>query len=516
MALLLSKNVLNDVKNQLDKMSSKINESNQGHICIGLKRDGSNYGFLKVDNDKLFSDHNLNSCTQFKSLEDAKKYTKRLERAGFNVSYFGTGKFSHIKNEGLMEYTNTQELFKLDSQIADVENELNKVRAEIEKGEMGKVAKEEPFKKRDELNKKLDGLNARRNKVLGEAEEDNLDADFEQALDGDYLEYIAPFFHGFYESMYMDNLNYDVALYMFDDVRNVPEEIADYCENNAYYREDTYSKVGSVYLTVIDDAMKPIIKNWGESKFVEVVSPREYNFTTDRVVGKVKYTEELDNEIRAYLEANKEQFTKWIKDNHSSYDGFYSFYSNDANEWLELHEWDYNELGSIIGFILTNENGSDIEYELNDLTCEYCNGNDILSPDIDMDDLVKEFKFDVEPKTLDDLEHYVYDEDKNMYIYQVQDPNQTKLDLKFESLSSIKKELEESLKFATNEVSNMVINRVSQKRMDNKFDAKRELENNRFNFNPNSQDVINAEKKYNKAREKSIKHTLLKNKRKDK
>ena len=91
----------------------------------------------------------------------------------------------------------------------------------------------------------------------------------------------------------------------------------------------------------------------------------------------------------------------------------------------------------------------------------------------------------------------------------------SKLDLKFESLSGITKSLKESLKLATNEVSNTIINRVGQKRIDNQFKAKKELEDNRFNYNPNSQDVINADKKYKLAREKSIKHTMLKNRRKD-
>jgi hypothetical protein len=509
-------------KEQFDKeLTLESLENNQGHICIGLKRDGSNYGFLKVDNDKLFSDHNLNSCTQFKSLEDVKKYTKRLERAGFNVSYFGTGKFSHIKNEGIMEYTNTQELFKLDHQIASIENELIKVRDEINKGEKGKVAKEEPFKKRDELTKKLDGLKARRNKVLGEAEEventeeDNLDADFEQALDGNYLEYVAPFFHGFYESVYTDALYQDDAYHLFNEPNNVPENILEFCMNIATMPDGFEDAVGAVYLTEIDDAMKEVIPSWGESKYVETDSPKEYNYTTDRIVGKIKYTEELNNEIRAYLEANKEQFTKWIKDNHSSYDGFYSFYSNDSEEWLNADEWDYNEIGSIIGFILNNNYGDEIGDDLNYRTYEYCSGNGILWPDVDINEVIKEFNFNVEPKTLGDLEQYKYDEEKDMYIYQVQDPNQTKLDLKFESLSSIKKELEESLKLATNEVSNAIINRVGQKRIDNQFKAKKELEDNRFNYNPNSQDVINADKKYKLAREKSIKHTLLKNRRKD-
>jgi hypothetical protein len=67
-------------------------------------------------------------------------------------------------------------------------------------------------------------------------------------------------------------------------------------------------------------------------EFAELTSPREYNFSTDRIFAKI--SEEQLNKLRKEVEAHK----KWadcIREKFTSYDGFSSNYSNDSED----EEW---------------------------------------------------------------------------------------------------------------------------------------------------------------------------------
>lgn len=84
-------------------------------------------------------------------------------------------------------------------------------------------------------------------------------------------------------------------------------------------------------------------------KFEEVTSPREYNFTTDRVFAKVPLKTMRDIFKRSAAERH-ETLAKAVEERHSSYSGFISFYSNDIRDWLKkpLAQWDENELGTLL------------------------------------------------------------------------------------------------------------------------------------------------------------------------
>jgi len=114
-------------------------------------------------------------------------------------------------------------------------------------------------------------------------------------------------------------------------------------------------------------------------EFVELSSPREYNFSTDRIFCTIskkdlnKISTALDTEIMKDL----------VKRRFTSRDGFISSYSNDINEWKEkpLKDWDYNELGTLLEAWIninstktseTEEFYDDIDYQ----AMEYCEGND--------------------------------------------------------------------------------------------------------------------------------------------
>ncbi len=83
--------------------------------------------------------------------------------------------------------------------------------------------------------------------------------------------------------------------------------------------------------------------------FEEMVSPREYNFTTDRVFVKVPMR--LTRKLFAKSKATGHAMLKTlIAERFTSRSGFISFYSNNIDDWLAkpLAEWDSNELGTLL------------------------------------------------------------------------------------------------------------------------------------------------------------------------
>jgi hypothetical protein len=79
--------------------------------------------------------------------------------------------------------------------------------------------------------------------------------------------------------------------------------------------------------------------------FDELNSPKEYNFTTDRIF--VNITEESVRKLFAAVD--KDILRQLIKEKFTSRSGFISYYSSDLNEWPEdVTEWDPNQIGTLI------------------------------------------------------------------------------------------------------------------------------------------------------------------------
>ncbi len=103
-------------------------------------------------------------------------------------------------------------------------------------------------------------------------------------------------------------------------------------------------------------------------------SPREYNFTTDRLFIKAngltihRFFTISRNEGHTTLESI-------IEERFTSRDGFSSFYSCRLADWLAkpLTEWDHNELGTLLRAAITIKSNDDILYfeqELENYVCE--------------------------------------------------------------------------------------------------------------------------------------------------
>lgn len=96
---------------------------------------------------------------------------------------------------------------------------------------------------------------------------------------------------------------------------------------------------------VSEKYMRPSIR----ATFESMDSPREYNFTTDRLY--VNFPLCVARLIMRMSKAEKHATLQSVIDErHTSRSGFISFYRTDVKEWLSkpLTEWDHNELGTLI------------------------------------------------------------------------------------------------------------------------------------------------------------------------
>ena len=101
-------------------------------------------------------------------------------------------------------------------------------------------------------------------------------------------------------------------------------------------------------------------------EFSEIVSPRYYNYETDKLYVNVEFEDDWRDKIRAFMNENKEWLVKRIREEWTSCDGFNSFMDNNYDDWykeFQKDDVDVRYIGVMIGYImfLANEN---IYYDL--------------------------------------------------------------------------------------------------------------------------------------------------------
>lgn len=166
-------------------------------------------------------------------------------------------------------------------------------------------------------------------------------------------EIFLPSFQGFYESIWtpdweMISIDHEErGITLTDDWEIDEQYFTDLAREYVAYLQEVYRNDLGVDITL---------------EFTELVRPREYNFTTDKIFCKLhcndvkKFTER----INTLIAENYDAVGEYIKENHSSYSGFISFMSADVNDWLD--EWleDDRQLSYLLYYlveILRNERG---------------------------------------------------------------------------------------------------------------------------------------------------------------
>jgi len=170
------------------------------------------------------------------------------------------------------------------------------------------------------------------------------------------MEAVIHTFHGFYNSIHDSVLD------------NALESL---CESNPKLREHLFDalnwqSIHTEYASKYVDAYNDLLNI--DSKFIRLISPKYYNYETDRILIDVPF-ETIE---RIFKTVDRKILEDTIKSQYTSCSGFSSFYSNNINKWLNkpLEEWDCNEVGTLLYAYSTDEIGpigaKDIEYKLID------------------------------------------------------------------------------------------------------------------------------------------------------
>ena len=132
-------------------------------------------------------------------------------------------------------------------------------------------------------------------------------------------------FEGFYDSIWEPDMDI-----FYECERTGQEEDVDFTFDDQEYRHDiceSYTQVRELWL-------REFISDDIQLEFLEVVSPQYYTaWDTDRCRVKIQLTQAAEDAIIAKIEQHRELLATWIKENHTSRDGFISYLSNDIDQW---------------------------------------------------------------------------------------------------------------------------------------------------------------------------------------
>ena len=131
-------------------------------------------------------------------------------------------------------------------------------------------------------------------------------------------------FVGFYDSIWSPN---DTIYYECEE-EGIEEDV-DFTFDYKQYQND----ICKAYTEAWKSWMQEFISDDIELEFLEVHSPRYYNFENDSCRVKIRLTQAAEDAIIAKIGKHRNQLDKWIKENHTSYDGFSSNLSNDIDQW---------------------------------------------------------------------------------------------------------------------------------------------------------------------------------------
>lgn len=181
-----------------------------------------------------------------------------------------------------------------------------------------------------------------------------------------------PFFPGFYESsLETSDTSYyaikeELEYYYHEELAQENPEFLNLTENDLDFNYKEYEKdVMEGFINAFHKHTPEIVEN---VEFDELVSPRYYNFSTDRLFAWITFGENWKEVFKEFMDTNKEWLTDHILEAWSSCDGFISFIENDFNLWYGkvLEEEDPQYIGIMLGYMMRFENGYDDFYNLSD------------------------------------------------------------------------------------------------------------------------------------------------------
>lgn len=132
-----------------------------------------------------------------------------------------------------------------------------------------------------------------------------------------------------------------------------------------------YYEIAKDYVDLFNQLIKDELNIDLGLSFKFMSSPRFYNFDTDRIFSDI--TPKVARRMLAYSRKldKHETLRRIIKERHTSYDGFISYYSNLLTDWLSrpVTTWDHNELCTLL-CVLVAQLGEDYDWRIYEALAE--------------------------------------------------------------------------------------------------------------------------------------------------
>jgi hypothetical protein len=141
-------------------------------------------------------------------------------------------------------------------------------------------------------------------------------------------------FSGFYESIHNDNIDQAENLLFANN-----DGISNEGLQTRFFKECNYSQVFKKYAEAYADQFSEDFKI-RSLKFVELNSPRQYNFSTDHIVCSISRAD-----LRViYKATDRQKLTDHVRENCTSRSGFMSFYDPDLKKWGYVDNWEQPQI----------------------------------------------------------------------------------------------------------------------------------------------------------------------------
>ena len=157
-----------------------------------------------------------------------------------------------------------------------------------------------------------------------------------------------PFFPGFYESDLENGdtsywaIKAELEYYQNEYAYNNPDEQAIYSqltEDDLDFNYEDYEKdVRDAWVESFRSRVPDFVLSVEDAK---MVSPKYYNYDTDRVYADVELRDDWMDAVREFMVENADWLRKRIEDDWTSYDGFMSFMSNNFDDLSHDEDEDY-------------------------------------------------------------------------------------------------------------------------------------------------------------------------------
>ena len=183
-----------------------------------------------------------------------------------------------------------------------------------------------------------------------------------------------PTFTGFYESWW------DMFIENYIDCQDgeICEDLFyDHFDNNKYMKVISSDYV-DYFITKVKEECRVDISS--KVKFLNIDSPREYNFSTDEIIINVDI-DFLENvkTLSAKIDDFNDILISLVNERCSHRSGFISFYDNDLSAWYDQEKsWDHNQnsilFEAFLMFMIDRNGGDDLdewEYDIFEYWSDY-------------------------------------------------------------------------------------------------------------------------------------------------